>query len=328
MNCLSKLTCNDWVWSLPWLLGSMAYYVSTLDTQAQSSGVPGQASASDTAPGSEGGLPGGMGMGSGGMRLGVMGGGGMGGMGVGGGQGGFVPSGGGQGGGGMGGMMGGNIGMGMGWKAPVITWVKPEGGKPDWLVRGENAIRAREKIRSRLDVWAEIDFREVSLENALKELLGKEEISVYFDMKGLELANHSSDEPISLQAQGTLRSLLARILDPLDLDYIVLEDGLRITRREEAIRHGSIKAYNLAYVVKDSSEGENILSTIETMIQPDQWYTAGGDASYSLIGSVLLIKASEGIHEDVQNLLALVETTFPSRVKADIPTDAFGQPAK
>ena len=315
----------------------MAYYVSTLDTQAQSSGVPGQASASDTAPGSEGSAPGGMGMGSDGMGLGGMGGSGMGGSG---GGGGFGSSGGGMrlggmGGGGMGsGSVGWQVpgmgpgGMGMVEKAPVITWVKPEGGKPDWLVRGENAIRAREKIRLRLDVWAEIDFREDSLENALRGLLGTEEISVYFDRKGLELANHSSDEPISLQAQGTLRSLLARILHPLDLDYIVLEDGLRITRREEAIQHGSIKAYNLAYVVNDSSEGENILSTIETMIQPDQWYTAGGYASYNLIGSVLLIKASEGIHEEVQNLLALVETTFPSRVKADIPTDAFGQPVK
>ncbi|MBU6172546.1 MAG: hypothetical protein KGQ60_02010 [Planctomycetes bacterium] len=326
MTCLSILPRNGWVWSLPWLLGAMAYYVSTLDAQDQSSAsiAPEQTNASNTALGSEGGGGYGgfgyaTGIGPGGMSGPDMGSGGIGGTGMG--SGGMAT-------GGMPGMGGMGM-MGAGWKPRVITtWVKPEGEKPDWLVRGEKAIRARENIRRRLDVFAEIDFREVSLEKALRELLGKEENSVYFDMKGLELANHSSVEPISLQAQGTLRGLLARILHPLDLDYIVLEDGLRITRREEAIRHGSIKAYNLAYVVNDSSEGESILSTIETMIQPDQWFTTGGYASYNLIGSVLLVKASEGIHEEVQNLLALVESAFTSRVNADIPTDAFSQPVK
>lgn len=45
-----------------------------------------------------------------------------------------------------GGMMG-----SMGGMSPTITWVKPEGEKPDWLTRGENALRARETMRRKLD---------------------------------------------------------------------------------------------------------------------------------------------------------------------------------
>jgi thiamine phosphate synthase YjbQ (UPF0047 family) len=57
-------------------------------------------------------------------------------------------------------------------------------------------------------------------------------------------------------------------------------------------------------VASNSLEGVEIVNTIEKMVQPDQWQEAGGIGACHLIGSVLLVKADEGMHEDIERLLA------------------------
>ena len=75
---------------------------------------------------------------------------------------------------GGGGMMGGGEsgGMGsggMGGMSPLIKWVTPQGDKPDWLARGENSLRAREKMRRRLDEEGEFQFNNPPLSQLIKE---------------------------------------------------------------------------------------------------------------------------------------------------------------
>lgn len=120
----------------------------------------------------------------------------------------------------------------MGGMSPTITWVKPEGEKPDWLTRGEKSLRAREEMRRRLD-------------------------------KG----------------------------------------------------DGSIKREN-------SNSTNQPLSSVVTFIYA--WDDQGGDASCHLIGSVLLVEASEGMHEEIERFLSLLNEKRPKDNKAD-SRDPFGE---
>jgi len=208
------------------------------------------------------------------------------------------------GGGGMGGM-GGMGGGGGGFVSPVIQWVTPQGDKPDWLARGENSLRAREKMRRRLDEEGEFQFNNPPLSSVVTFISDTYLFPVHIDAKGLEEENVTPEEPITFSTdKGSLRIVLQRILYPLNLDYIVHEDRLEITSRTQADFNGAVLAYNLAHVASNSSEGVNIVNTIKKMVRPDAWDDQGGGASCQMIGSVLLVKASEGMHEDIERLLA------------------------
>lgn len=190
----------------------------------------------------------------------------------------------------------------MGGMLPVIQWVKPQGEKPDWLTRGENAIRAREKIRRQLDQEGEFSFNNQphgAVVSSISDMYGFE---VHLNEKALEEESMTPEEPITINTKGSLRNVLRRILDPLNLDYVVHEDYLEITSGNSASY--TVLAYNLAHVASSNREGESIVSTIQRMVRPHEWQEGGGTAVCHLIGSVLLVKASERTHEEIERLLA------------------------
>lgn len=196
--------------------------------------------------------------------------------------------------------------MGSAMPRSVITWVKPQGEKPDWLTRGENAIRARENMRRKLDQEGEFSFDNQPLRDVVISMSDMYGFEIHLDEKGIEEQSLTPEEPITIKTKGSLRSALQRILYPLGLNYVVHEDYLEITSEMSA--SDTVLAYNLAHVAENSSEGESIVSTIKKMVRPDTWDDQGGNASCHLIGSVLLVKASEGAHEEIESLLAQLNT--------------------
>lgn len=195
---------------------------------------------------------------------------------------------------------------GMGGITPEITWVKPQGEKPDWLVRGENALRAREKMRRKLDQEGEFSFDNQTIRDVVSSISDMYGFEIHLDNRGLEEENLTPEEPITIKTKGSLRSALQRILYPLGLDYVVHEDYLEITGGKSAPY--TVLAYNLAHIADNSSEGESIFSAIKSMVNLDEWGQGGGNASCHLIGSVLLVKASERAHEEIETVLAQLNT--------------------
>ncbi|MBU6239992.1 MAG: hypothetical protein KGQ51_19435 [Planctomycetes bacterium] len=218
-----------------------------------------------------------------------------------------------------GGMMG-----SMGGMSPTITWVKPAGEKPDWLTRGEKSLRAREEMRRRLDKEGEFQFNNQPLSSVVTFISDQYGLPVHIDEKGLEQETLTPEERITIKTNGSLRSCLRRILDPSSLDYVVHENGLEITNRLEAIGNGAVLAYNLAHVASNSSQGDDIVNTIKKMVRPDAWDDQGGGASCHLIGSVLIVKASEGMHEEIERFLSLLNEKRPKDNKA-YSRDPFGE---
>lgn len=199
-------------------------------------------------------------------------------------------------GGGMGGM------GGVGEPKVFIEWRKPQGEKPDWLIRGEKAIRAREKMRRLLEQEDDFMFNSQPLHSVVTSISERYGLEIHIDQKALEAENLTSEEPITIKTKGSLRSCLLRILDPLNLAYVVHEDYLEITAKKTSSY--AVRAYNITHVASNSLEGVEIVNTIKKMIQPDQWQEAGGVGACHLIGSALLVKVSEGMHEDIERLLA------------------------
>ncbi|MFN7730872.1 MAG: collagen-like protein [Pirellula sp.] len=208
---------------------------------------------------------------------------------------------------GGGGMAGGGFGMqhpAGEEEEPLVVWSKPAGPEPDWLSRGKKALNAKEQTRRRLDEVVELSFNNIPLTAVLEELSTRAEVAFHADPRGLEQASVTIEQPITLMARASLKELLHRILHPIGLDYIVLVDGITITDQKTAEMRGAIAAYNLAHLVNDNRGGRKIVSLIQTMIAPESWIAAGGLCSCELIGTVLYVKASESMHEDIEQFLA------------------------
>ena len=307
---------------LPMILAQSPLTQTPEDSQVTPGGKSGQAAGGQTLGGQTLGGQGAGGVGLGGMGPGMMGGGGWG-------EGGSGSAGG----GGMGGM-GGIGGMGMGYPSqfgypgshlsrepmPLVIWSKPE-TPPAWLNRGRETTRRTEAVRDWLDEATSIEVVSVPLRKVLAELFQDENIEIEIDMKGLESAGQTPETEIVLSAAGTRRVLLNRILEPLGCDYIVREGYLQITSQDDAKYATSLRTYDLTHVLPNNSPAYDLGRIIQNSIAPDFWES--GDATLSILGSLMVVRANEAIHLEIERLLSsFTEAKFrePENVKSEAGT--------
>ena len=144
------------------------------------------------------------------------------------------------------------------------------------------------------------------LSKALEEMLRPADIAYTVDAE-------SENQPVTIEIRGLVRDGLGRVLRPLGLDYVVRPDRLEIV--EVGKSHGSVRTYNLAYVVSNSDDMERVTKMVERMVAPYAWQEQGGEGILLGIGSVLVVSTTEMVHEEVEILLAKLEA-MPLRTSA------------
>ena len=187
-----------------------------------------------------------------------------------------------------------------------VKWSKPEGEEPQWLVRGKQAIQAEDVVRRSLRLELEMTLADAPLSKALEEMLRPADIAYTVDAE-------SENQPVTIEIRGLVRDGLSRVLRPLGLDYVVRPDRLEIV--EVGKSHGSVRTYNLAYVVSNSDDMETVTKMVERMVEPYAWQEGGGQGILMGIGSVLVVSTTEMVHEEVEVLLGKLEA-MPLRTSA------------
>jgi hypothetical protein len=101
-----------------------------------------------------------------------------------------------------------------------------------------------EKINKALRETTSIDFQNMPLADAIDYLKDKHGIEIQLDNKNLSLVAISSAVPVTCKARGiTLASALRLVLNDLDLSWIVRNDVLLITTKEQADSVMSTRIY-------------------------------------------------------------------------------------
>lgn len=181
-------------------------------------------------------------------------------------------------------------------------WVKPKGEEPGWLARGKQAMKAEEKLRDLLDTQIDVSITNAELSDALKIILGEQKIPYTVNQGG-------ENQPLVMeQSAGKVRDILRRTLRPLHLDYVIHQDSLQIVDPKEEEFHPAVRVYDLAHVIGNSQDMEKVLQLIESTVQPDAWQNQGGRSRLESVGSVLAVSGTELLHEEVENLLAKLES--------------------
>lgn len=231
-----------------------------------------------------------------------MGGGGMGGMGgMGGGMSGMGGGMGGMGGGGMGGGMRGGMGS-AGSSSSNVEWGTPNAPMPRWLRDGERSLLEAESVREKLNTELELDHVSDRFSEAIDYLSEETNLSFFippYTYEQSEIAQ--SDRELPFRGRIPVREHLRRILEPFDLEYVVRENWVEIHLKGECT---SLRYYEVAFVLPNSALVPQLISTIETTIAtPDAWTSNGGEFAIKMIGSLLVVNASEEAHQQIESLL-------------------------
>jgi len=196
----------------------------------------------------------------------------------------------------------GTIGGWVSANSAASWWVKPKGEEPGWLARGKQAMKAEEKLRDLLDTQIDVSITNAKLSDALKVILGEQEIPYTVNQGG-------ENQPLVMeQSAGKVRDILRRTLRPLHLDYVIHQDSLQIVDPKEEEFHPAVRVYDLAHVIGNSQDMEKVLQLIESTVQPDAWQNQGGRSRLESVGSVLAVSGTELLHEEVEYFLAKLES--------------------
>jgi len=215
-----------------------------------------------------------------------------------------------MGGGGMGGMGGGMGGMGImppaqpSYNEPLVVWKKPTGEVPQWLESGRKSVESTNRIRAELAKEGSFQFLEETLENALRMLLEDTNISVELDLQRIaDDTTTTVDHAVTVTAKAPLRDILLRILKPLDLRYSVQDSYLLITSADAAFSSPVIRTFDLAQIMPDNANVRQLLEAIVLTIAPDLWSDNGGENTLTVLGSLLIVRADEETHLELEKLL-------------------------
>ncbi|MFN9643318.1 MAG: serine/threonine-protein kinase [Pirellula sp.] len=119
-------------------------------------------------------------------------------------------------------------------------------------------------------------------------------------------------QSISMHASGTARDHLRRVCKQLGMEYSVHEGSIEIASPEYASQHLVLRLYDLSYVIPDSRSVAALVTVVETLIAPDAWISNGGRSSISVVDSVLVIRATESMHLQIEQLLSRVDALHRS----------------
>ena len=109
------------------------------------------------------------------------------------------------------------------------------------------------------DKIGNFEFEETPLRDVIQVIRDEHRIPVVIDQKALEAANLTPDMPISSKLSDmSLRSALRNILGQVDLTYVVKDEVLKITTREQAEQELEVRVYPVADLVLPIDQGTGV----------------------------------------------------------------------
>ncbi len=206
-------------------------------------------------------------------------------------------------------------------KELVIPWARPTTPAPPWLEVQDQPNAKEEHIQNTLNERMEVDFDGLSLSTIVKIIRSKFKIPIFLDTKGLLDAKIDADDPITLRQPATkLGDVLKQLLSPLGLAYQVHCESIVITTKSQSAN--VVRFYDLSYILPDNGLVSELIYSIELMVTPDEWQSAGGTSSIATIGSMMVIRAQPESHDAIARLLRAISKQSPANMKRRVVADA------
>jgi hypothetical protein len=172
--------------------------------------------------------------------------------------------------------------------------------------------KATATIRQALDEQSRAEFVNTPLADIAQYFSDTHKIPVRLDRKALDDAGVSGDVKITFSLIGvSLRSILNLMLKELDLTFIIDDEVLLITSRDEASQHMEVVVYDVSDLVKTevtNGDGpelwDSLIETITSTVGITTWDEVGGPGSIAYLHGTLTISQTQAIHAEIASFLA------------------------
>lgn len=176
-----------------------------------------------------------------------------------------------------------------------------------------------------LDKPTTVEFTDKPLEDCLAFLRELHHIPIWLDRGPLAEEGVALDQPITLKlADVRLESALNLLLEPLQLDWIIQDEVMKITTRTWAREHPEVRSYDVQNLIDAGHKSEDLIASIKACIDPLTW-NEQTCAGISHTGGVLVIRQSQRNHGEIARLLAELDDIVIRR-EEDGPADRGKEP--
>jgi hypothetical protein len=211
---------------------------------------------------------------------------------------------------------------------PIVEDVKfPRDWKKRLALRKPADISKKEAAILRiLNSTISVDFKDNKLEDIISYLQDKTGQTIFLDKDALKDAMVEYETPITLKANKvSVRALLRKILNDLNLTYIIKDEIIQVTSYEKARKSMVVRAYPVADLVTSNVDSRlppgaqrllilqnaaQLIDVIKTTVATDSWANpdaenggGGGTISFNLATMSLVIKQSAELHSVMRQSL-------------------------
>jgi type II secretory pathway component GspD/PulD (secretin) len=163
-------------------------------------------------------------------------------------------------------------------------------------------------VPAKLAVKATCDFSDSSLREVVEWLQEKHGLVVLLDKSGLGDINVSAADRISDHLADAPIYLLLNRLSLNSMAWYFEDDILHITSKESAESHSITLTYNVGDLLDAGYNLDQLEQLITNTVSSDSWDSVGGDGVVSSLGDVLFVRQNQGIHFEVNALLAALRS--------------------
>ena len=176
---------------------------------------------------------------------------------------------------------------------------------------GEANLAAIAKINKVLDTQIHgtgLDFTDTPLEEIVNLLQDEYDVPIQIDIPALDEIGVGGDEPVNINVHGiSLRSALRLMLKQHQLTFIVDDEVLLITTQDEADSRIKVCVYDVRDLVDGNAASalNELTDVVTSSVSADSWAQSGGGRGNvrSYPPNLLIISQSQGVHEQIQDLL-------------------------
>lgn len=176
------------------------------------------------------------------------------------------------------------------------------------------------RIVEQLQTKISVHFENAPLRQVAEHIAKHGNFNVVLDADGLADEGLTSSTPVSLHLDQVRTSTALRLLlEPLQLDYVVQHDVLRITSRARADGESVVATYPVADLLwrENDVAGDlsNLCDLLMSMVEPNSWENVGGGASVraNVPSRSLVVRQTQANHARIRELLETLKKTKGDR---------------
>ncbi len=163
-----------------------------------------------------------------------------------------------------------------------------------------------------------VEFLDLPLEDCLTFLKEFHNINVWLDRASLTDEGVALDQPITLKLAGvSLESVLHLLLQPVNLEWVVQDEVLKITTVAWTQKHPETRTYDVRNLLDVGHTPEDLMASITKCIEPASWSGKDSTVGISHTGGILIIRQSQPAHGDIGRLLEELDSAAEAAEEED-----------